>query len=64
MRKILRDYTMKWWQITFFKIYLVTGGLIIGAYLQEIVLGHMLELGALFGILLIYFLYAMVTRQI
>lgn len=62
--KLLRNYTMKWWQISFLKIYLLVGGLVIGAYFHEAVLSHVLELGSLFGILLIYFLYAMLDNQI
>ena len=62
--KLFRDYRFNWWQIALFKFYLVSGGLLIGAYFSPFVLQYKTILLLIFSLTLVYFLYALVMKKI
>lgn len=59
--KLFRDYTMTWWQVGLLKTYVAVIGLIVGAYYAEIVSQYYTVLIGIFVVLMVYFLYMMVS---
>lgn len=64
MKKVFRDYKMRWWQVSLLKVYLLVLGLILGAYFPSFILDNIIAFWALFGALLVYFLYAMLSEKL
>ena len=61
--KLFREYTFKWWQVGLLKVYVVSIGLLLGAYFPETVLRYKNILLAIFVILMVYFLHALLTKE-
>jgi len=62
--KLLKNYTLTWWQMGLFKVYVASVGLLVGAYFPEIVMQYKNILFGLFIVMLIYFVYALVAKKI
>lgn len=62
--KLFRDYSFKWWQVSLFKLYIISIGLLAGAYFSEIVMQYKNVLFGIFILLMIYFLRVVFTRKI
>jgi len=62
--KLLKNYTLTWWQMGLFKVYLASAGLLVGAYFPEVVMQYKNILFGLFIVMLIYFVYALVAKKI
>jgi hypothetical protein len=52
---------MTWWQVGLLKLYVFVVGLMLGAYFADVVNGWYVPLLIIFGVLMVYFLYAMFT---
>lgn len=61
---LFKDYSFTWWQTGLLKVYVASGGLLIGAHFPEVVLQYTTILFAVFGSLMIYFIYAMMTKKL
>ena len=62
--KLFHDYTMTWWQIGLFKMYLFVVGLFVGSYFADIVAGLYPVLFAVFVVLALYFSYALIAGKL
>ena len=60
--KLFRDYLMPWWQVGLLKLYVMTVGLMVGAYFADYVLPYMRLLFIIFIILAVYFSYQLLTN--
>ena len=60
--KLFRDYLMPWWQVGLLKLYVMTVGLMVGAYFAEYVLPYMRLLLIIFIVLAVYFSYQLLTN--
>ncbi len=61
--KLFRDYTFAWWQAGLLKVYVLSIGLLIGAYFPDVVMRYQELLIGIFVVLAIYFIYALVTQK-
>lgn len=61
--KLFHNYSMTWWQIGLFKLYLFVVGLFVGSYFSEIVTGLYPVLFAIFVVLAVYFSYLLAAGE-
>lgn len=62
--KLFTDYLMPWWQVGLLKLYVMSIGLILGAYFAQYVQPYIPVLLVVCVLLAIYFLYQMFTNRL
>jgi hypothetical protein len=62
--KLLRNYTFKWYQVSLLKVYVLSVGLLIGAHYPAVVMEYRNILLAVFGVLVVYFVWVVVKGKV